>query len=95
MVGILITGILKQSIKDSKVIVHRITEIIDPGRVKSCKMVVKVVNNEFTLFEQLIILWQHVTTIDYNICLKVFCPLLGGAGSCHHDVFHESRIRVK
>jgi len=47
--GILITSLLKELIEDSKVIVSQVAEIINPSRVKSCKVIVKVVSNEFAL----------------------------------------------
>nr|QNO47472.1 hypothetical protein IILFPGFB_00045 [Methanosarcinales archaeon ANME-2c ERB4] len=72
-VEILITGSLKLLIKYPEIIVSLIAEIIDPGRVKSCKVVVKVVGNELALPEWFTVLGQHVATIDDHICLKLFC----------------------
>ena len=72
-VGILIASILKQLIKDFKIIISRIVDMIDPDRVESCKVVVKVVGDELALPERFIVPGQHVVTIDNHICMKLFC----------------------
>ncbi|MCG2754771.1 MAG: hypothetical protein L6247_04260, partial [Desulfobacteraceae bacterium] len=70
---ILITSFLEELVENSKVIVSQVAEIINPGRVESRKVIVKVVSNEFALSEQIIVLGQHITAIDDYICFKVFC----------------------
>ncbi|MCG2754049.1 MAG: hypothetical protein L6247_00515, partial [Desulfobacteraceae bacterium] len=47
--GILITSFLEELVENSKVIVSQVAEIINPGRVESRKVIVKVVSNEFAL----------------------------------------------